>query len=110
MGNLKDQFSQDLDRAFYNTGIFADLIHWDNVKNLPALVSDPEEMPGDLEAQIIRKTVAVQKKNITVAPAVGDQIRLKLDPAMVDGGEYWTVGAVKALWHEWEVSFYRYVA
>lgn len=109
MGNLKDQFSQDLDRAFYNTRIFADLIQWDNVE-ISALVSDPEEKSGDLEAQIIRKTVAVQKKNISVAPEPGDQIRLKLDPAMVDGGEYWTVGAVKTLWHEWEVSFYRFTA
>ena len=109
MSSLKNQFSKDLDRAFYNTGIFADLIYWDNVE-IPALVSDPEEKPGDLEAQIIRKTVAVQKKNISVAPEVGDQIKLKLDPAIVDGGEYWTVGAVKALWHEWEVSFFRYIA
>ena len=109
MGNLKDQFSEDLARAFYNTDIFADSIYWDNVEIL-ALVSDPEEKPGDLEAQIIRKTVAVRKVDISVPPAVGDEVKLKLDPAIVDGGEYWKVGAVKGLWHEWEVSFYRYVA
>jgi hypothetical protein len=109
MAGLKDQFAQDLDRAFYNTAIFADLIQWDNVE-IAANVLDPEEKAGDLEAGIIRQTVAIRKNDISIQPRFGDQVLLKLDPAMVDGGEYWTVGGVKNLWHEWEVSFYRYVA
>ncbi len=109
MVTLQEQFADDLDRAFYNSGIFAETIQWDNVSIL-AMVSDPEEMPGDIEAKIIRKTVAVQKKDISVPPRVDDQVLLKLDAFTVDGGEYWTVGSVKNLWHEWEVSFYRFTA
>ena len=108
MGRLMDQFSKDLDKAFYDTDAFAEIIYYDG-EEITAVVMDPEEIGGPVETGLIKKIVNVRKKDISRPPLVGDQVQLTLNTDLVDDGEFWEVSRVRALAHEYEIYFERYV-
>jgi hypothetical protein len=109
MTTVKEIRAAELDFNQYGEDGQDRLIDWDG-DQIPALVSDVETKAYDAGTDVVRKLVSVRRSDLAVVPDVGDEIRLNLDAAKVDDGDYWRVEKVVGLDYEYDIYFERFLA
>ncbi len=113
MITFRDCMKADLENVIFNMDENAVEIDWDNDR-IVAIVSDVESVDNKdfdegIESIIERKMITIMQDAVNVKPAIDDQVRLNLDPAKVDFGDYWIISKVDEPDGMYEIYFYRNV-